>query len=259
MIAVRHLPPGASNSRLGIRAKLVETRLRMKNEHIKEEIAGGLRTLVQFVPILGGAAAQAWSEYEGIQRNARVDGFFTELGTRVRSLEELFPEIVSKIRAMHDFARLLEDTVCAIQRESNERKRAMYPGFFLNLILQSDRLPENDRQFLIESLDTLTGADFSLLQKFRGNAWVTGEVLSDTVGVQWGSVGPSNPVHKQYEDTLQPVMISTAKLEARGIIVQQTAPMTFDGGPSEWYMQYRSRAWMLMPMGKALLELLESV
>jgi hypothetical protein len=38
-------------------------------------------------PIVGGAVAQAWSEFEGIQRNARIDEFFAEFRTRLEALE----------------------------------------------------------------------------------------------------------------------------------------------------------------------------
>jgi hypothetical protein len=57
------------------------------DEQTKAIIAGSLRTLVQFAPVVGGAVAQAWSEFEGIQPNARIDEFFAEFRTRLEALE----------------------------------------------------------------------------------------------------------------------------------------------------------------------------
>jgi len=59
----------------------------MASEQTKTIIAASLRTLAQLVPIAGGAAAQAWSEFESIQRNARIEEFFAQVNERLRALE----------------------------------------------------------------------------------------------------------------------------------------------------------------------------
>ena len=224
-------------------------------EQTKTIIAASLRTLAQLVPIAGGAAAQAWSEFDSIQRNARIEEFFAQVNARLRALESNSATIKDRIERMPDFPRLLEDTVDAVRRESDDRKRLVYPTFFINLILQSPTLPPDERSFLLETLNTLTEHDLGILRQFQQGGWNRGDILTNTSQGDWAPVGVQNPLNDKYEKLLAPVMISTAKLEARGIIlpVPNRHEFTFAGTGDEWYDIYRQRTWKLMPVGRDLL------
>ena len=224
-------------------------------EQTKTIIAASLRTLAQLVPIAGGAAAQAWSEFDSIQRNARIEEFFAQVNARLRALESNSATIKDRIERMTDFPRLLEDTVDAVRRESDDRKRLVYPTFFINLILQSPTLPPDERSFLLETLNTLTEHDLGILRQFQQGGWNRGDILTNTSQGDWVPVGVQNPLNDKYEKLLAPVMISTAKLEARGIIlpVPNRHEFTFAGTGDEWYDIYRQRTWKLMPVGRDLL------
>ena len=224
-------------------------------EQTKTIIAASLRTLAQLVPIAGGAAAQAWSEFDSIQRNARIEEFFAQVNARLRALESNSATIKDRIERMTDFPRLLEDTVDAVRRESDDRKRLVYPTFFINLMLQSPTLPPDERSFLLETLNTLTEHDLGILRQFQQGGWNRGDILTNTSQGDWVPVGVQNPLNDKYEKLLAPVMISTAKLEARGIIlpVPNRHEFTFAGTGDEWYDIYRQRTWKLMPVGRDLL------
>ena len=224
-------------------------------EQTKTIIAASLRTLAQLVPIAGGAAAQAWSEFDSIQRNARIEEYFAQVNARWRALESNSATIKDRIERMPDFPRLLEDTVDAVRRESDDRKRLVYPTFFINLMLQSPTLPPDERSFLLETLNTLTEHDLGILRQFQQGGWNRGDILTNTSQGDWAPVGVQNPLNDKYEKLLAPVMISTAKLEARGIIlpVPNRHEFTFAGTGDEWYDIYRQRTWKLMPVGRDLL------
>jgi hypothetical protein len=230
----------------------------MADEQTKAIIDGSLRTLVQVVPFVGGAFAQAWSEFEGYQRNARIEEFFAELGSRLEALEADASAIKERIKRMEDFPRLLEDTVDAVRRESDERKRQVYPTFFVNLILQSSVIPPDERRFLLDTLDYLTEHDLAVLRKFEETGMSRGDIISDTTSGEWAPVGVKDPLTAKYEKVLTPFIISTSKLEARGIIFPVPNPggFSYAGTGGEWYNLYRGRAWKLMPVGRDLLKML---
>jgi hypothetical protein len=230
----------------------------MASEQTKAIIAASLRTLAQLVPIAGGAAAQAWSEFDNIQRNARIEEFFAQVNARLGALESDSAIIRDRIKQMPDFPRLLEDTVDAVRRESDERKRMVYPSFFINLILQSRTLPPDERSFLLETLESLTEHDLAILRQFQQNGWSRGDILTNTSQGDWAPAGVQNPLNDKYEELLAPAMISTAKLEARGIIlpVPNRHGFSFAGVGGEWYDIYRQRTWKLMPVGRHLVDAL---
>jgi hypothetical protein len=230
----------------------------MPSDQTKAIIKASVRTLAQLVPVAGGAVAQAWSEFEGIQHNNRIEAFFTQVNTRLGALEAQAATIKDRIEHMPDFPRLLEDTVEAVCRESDDRKREVYPVFFVNLILQSPTLPPDERSFLLETLDTLTEHDLEVLRKFQQSGWSRGDIITNTSGGEFAPVGVRSPFNAKYESLLEPAMISTAKLEARGIIlpVPNRQGFAFSGTGGEWYDIYRQRAWKLMPIGQKLLQAL---
>jgi hypothetical protein len=216
------------------------------------------RTLAQLVPIAGGAIAQAWSECESFQRNARINKFFAEFAKRIEALEGEQSVIKERIKHMEDFTRLLEDIVDVVRRESNDRKRELYPTFFVNLILHSLVISPDERSFLLDTLDYLTEQDLAVLRKFEKTGMSRGDAISDTTSGEWAALGDKDALSAKYEKVLTPFLISTAKLEARGIIFPVPNPGGFSyvGTGGDWYNLYRGRAWRLMPVGRDLLNTL---
>ena len=230
----------------------------MANEQTKTLISASLRTLAQLVPIAGGAAAQAWSEFEGIQRDARIEEFFAQINARLRAIDNDAAVIKERIDRMPDFSRLLEDAVDMVRRETDNHKRQVYPTFFLNLILQSPSIPMDARSYLLETLDSLTEHDLNVLRQFKTAGWSRGDILTNTPEGEWAPTNVQNPFNAKYEKLLAPFMISTAKLEARGIIVRVPNRHEFkhSGTGGEWYDIYREQTWKLMPVGSDLLAIL---
>ena len=230
----------------------------MADEKTKEIITGSVRTLATLVPIAGGAIAQAWSEYESVQRNARTDKFFGDAAKRMDAIEGGQSIIEKRVKHMEDFTRLLEDTVDAVRRESDDKKRQVYPVFFVNLILHSETVPPDERRFLLDTLDYLTEHDLAVLRKFEETGVSGGGAISNTTGGEWASAHGRDVLSPKYEKVLTPFLISTAKLEARGIIFTVPNPGGFTqvGVGGEWYNLYRGQTWRLMPVGRDLLKML---
>jgi len=236
---------------------MVEETARMAKPEIGEIIAASLRTLAQFVPVVGGAAAQAWSEFEGILRNARIDEFFEQLKLRIEGLEEKAETMKERLENMPDFPRLLEDAVEAVRKESDQQKRSMFPAVIVRLILQAEETTVDERAYILEMLDSLSTQDLNVLKQFKfGHS--RGDILTNTTQGAWAPMGQKAPFDRKYEELLSPVMISTAKLEARGILVAvpNRGAFQFSGNGGEWYDIYRERSWKLMPIGRKLLEMI---
>lgn len=237
---------------------MIEETTRMAKPEIGEIIAASLRTLAQFVPVVGGAAAQAWSEFEGILRNARIDEFFEQLKLRIEALEGKAETMKASLENMPDFPRLLEDAVEAVRKESDQQKRAMFPAVIVQLILRSQETTADERAYILEMLDSLTAQDLNVLKQFKTSGHSRGDILTNTTQGAWAPMGQKAPFDRKYEELLSPVMISTAKLEARGIIVPvpNRGAFQFSGSGGEWYDIYRERSWKLMPIGRKLLEMI---
>lgn len=98
-----------------------------------------------------------------------------------------------------------------------------------------------------------------MLRTFQAGGWSRGDILTQTSQGDLATVGVQSPFNDKYEQILEPAMISTAKLEARGIIlpVPNRQGFAFSGTGGEWYDIYRQRTWKLMPIGRKLLEMLD--
>ena len=68
-------------------------------------ITGSLRTLVEFVRVVGRAFAQAWSEVESTRTNAGQRIVCTEAGRRLEAVEADASIIEDRIQKARDFSR----------------------------------------------------------------------------------------------------------------------------------------------------------
>lgn len=221
-------------------------------------ITGGLRTVVAAVPIAGGALAQLWSEVDGHLRNKRIAALFEGLANRLQALEGEMPDLKARIAAMPDLARLLEDTVSFASREPDDTKRESFPTLLVNLIRDSDRIKAEERAYLLESFDALSTEDLKYLNQFKDSGYARGDHLTGTVNPPWAKLGGDSELEAQFDREFAPAMAATAKLEARGLIAATDNKWAFAEGGLEatWYKAYRQKAWRLMYLGRALLDLL---
>ncbi|HKP04991.1 MAG TPA: hypothetical protein VJU77_16685 [Chthoniobacterales bacterium] len=223
-------------------------------------IKGGIRTLAQFVPLVGGAFSQAWNEYETYSQSARVDEFFDRLTARVAAMEQGVAELAANVKKLPDAAELLEDIVRRVKREPEDGKRHYYVNVLTSFIAQPESTTRDERQTIIDDLDTLTAQDITYLQKFAAGAQ-RGDWISSTEDTGFEDVGlGTGKEDMKWDAMLGPAINSVAKLEARGLITQASINAMFSlTGPGDaWYNRFRSKAWRMTPIGGKLLRALNS-
>jgi hypothetical protein len=59
----------------------------VRDEGQQSLIKGGIQTLSRLVPGVGGAFAQAWSEYETLHQSKRISEFFDQFTKRMQAME----------------------------------------------------------------------------------------------------------------------------------------------------------------------------
>jgi hypothetical protein len=225
-------------------------------------IKGSLRTMVQFVPLAGGAVAQAWSEYESIWQKQRTEEFFAQLRENIEALEQQHSDLKQKIESMPDAAELMEISVAAAKRETSEVKRAVFSRIYSNFLASPSRTSPADRLDLIHHVEQLNSTDIGLLQRFAASSGLLrGDMITGTTMPEWETVGGPRERESAWLDRHGPVVHSLAKLEARGLLHDA---MLNDGSFSRGSMpnsfdRFRGRAWTITPMGKKLLEALRPI
>lgn len=226
----------------------------MEDSTRSDLIKGGIRTLVQFVPGVGGAFSQAWSEYEAHRQNQRVDEFFNAFGVRMVAVEAQIEDLSAHVQQLGDASELLEEIVDSVKRETQAEKRGFYVNALVNFVREPKATTRDERRSIIENLDTLTIEDLSYLSRFMGGA-LRGDMVSETSFAQPSSDSQRDALEKEYEKVLGPAIHSLAKLEGRGLIVQTEVNAMYGstGDESAWYNRFRRRAWRITPIGEKAL------
>jgi len=220
----------------------------------KTIISGTVRTLAQFVPLAGGALAQAWSEYETFRQNQRVEAFFEQLREQMKHLESQNANLKSKITSMPDAAELLERSVAAAKRETCDAKRQMFSRLYTSFLDKPDSTTPDERLDLIHHVEQLTEKDFLVLEQFtRHEGTMRGDMLTRTVNPGWTPVGQREPDAnwlQQHGDTVH----SIAKLESRGLIHSAVlnAGFQYSGDAGSSFNRFREKAWSITPIGLKL-------
>ena len=225
----------------------------------REIIAGALRSAAQLDPSgVGGAFAQVWSEWDNRESRRRIEEFINNICFRLIEVETEAERIKQRVAALPDFPKLLEDAIHAVERESDARKRALFPALFLHLIGDLE-LTADERSYALETLDWLTLADIEVLRAFSPQGYNQGDCLTNSMQGAWSSVGDEKALEAEYQEKLGPCMVSTAKLESRGLILEVPRMSEFhqSGSGTTWYNTYRHKAWKLMPIGRHLLRLIQ--
>lgn len=218
-------------------------------------IKGGLRSLAQTMPGVGGALSQAWSEYENYKQNERVEEFFELLTKRLSAVEQQVTDLGERIQKLPDAAELLEEIVEGVKRETQHEKRGWYVNALIYFFREPTGTSRDERRSIIEDLDTLTLQDLKYLARFAGGV-MRGDALTDSWDAGWSNVGePASAEDKKWDAILGPASNSIAKLESRGLVVRTADGGSFfssgDGGA--WYNRFRGTAWRLTPLGGKLL------
>lgn len=232
------------------------------SESTNDIIKGSLRTMVQFVPLAGGAVAQAWSEYESIRQKQRTEEFFAQLQANIGALEQQHADLKQKIESMPDTAELMEISVAAAKRETSEAKRAVFSRLYSNFLASPSRTTPAERLDLVHHVEQLNDADIGLLQRFAAGAGILrGDMITGTTMPEWETVGGPRERDSAWLDRHGPVVHSLAKLDARGLVhdaMLNAGSFSRVGMPNS-FDRFRGRAWTITPMGKKLLDALRPI
>lgn len=224
----------------------------------KAIIAGSLRTLAQFVPIAGGAVAQAWSEYESHAQNKRTEEYFYQIRQDLLQLQLTCADLQNRIASMPDVAELLERTVAAAKKETSDAKRRMFSRLYTHYLAKPNETSPEERLDIIYHVEQLSEADITLLRSFYTNGGVMrGDMVTGTVAPGWAAVRQK----ESDTDWLQkhgPAVHSLSKLESRGLLLRThlNAGFSYAGDSSSPFNRFRKQAWQITPIGIKILQAL---
>lgn len=225
------------------------------SEDTQAIISGAVRTLAQFVPLAGGAIAQAWSEFEAHAQNKRINEFFDHLAKVLEDLQKRHSDLRDRVARMPDAAELLERAVAAAKRETSNAKRMCYPRIYAHFIENPDQTTPDERLDIIFHVEQLSEVDINLLAKFRsGSGVMRGDMLTDTVHPA-GMTFSRTDNEKDWLATYGHIVHSLAKLEARGLLMetQMNAIFSWAGNSAAPFNRFREKAWRITPIGLRLL------
>lgn len=223
----------------------------IEDSKLKMWIVGGARTLVNVVPIAGGAIAQAWSEYDTHKQNERVEEYFRNLGARLEALSAQVGDLKDRIESMPDAAELLERTVEAAIRETSPTKRAVYSLIYSNFIAAPAATSADDRIDILNHVEHLTDTDLNVLRRFAQHGTQRGDMLTNSVNPGFAPVGAQREPDNAWLNTHGNLVHSLTKLTSRGLIMDAVfnAGIQFAGDSGSGFNRFRQKAWQITPMG----------
>jgi hypothetical protein len=198
--------------------------------------------------------AQAWSEYEGRQQQARTEEFFDQLTAELRALLEKFSDLNQRVTELADAAEVLELAVGAARRETEAVKRSQFSKIYSSFLSEPRGTTPDERINLIHHLEQLSMADLTVLRQFAQGP-NRGDVLTRTTHGGWSPVGVDDP-NPNWLREHGPLVHSLAKLESRGLIHEATINASFAhaGDAGSAFNRFRRRAWQITPIGLKLLK-----
>jgi hypothetical protein len=227
----------------------------VNDDELNALIHGGIRSLAQLVPGVGGMWAQAWSEYETFHQNKRVSEFFAQFTKRMATMEMQHIDLKDRVATLEDRSELLEDIVSRVKREPEASKREYFVNVLCYFALEPGATTRDERQSIIDDVDSLTVQDVDYLGKFSSGA-LRGDIITSTTfpGFSIDQV-IGKTVEEKWDRILGPAIHSLAKLEGRGLIVPATvnAMIGFEGPADTWNNQFRRKAWRITSTGSKVL------
>ncbi len=212
-----------------------------------------IRTMIQPIPGLGSAFAQAWSEYDSLRQNQRVAEFFNLLATGLNEVEVKQELLVKNICEMNDSAELLERVVKSITVEVSDTKRMLFPKVYLHFISSPHASSVDERIDLVHHMENLSEADIGVLKKFAEQKAIRGDYLTNTVNPK------PIPINEEEDDSKWLVSYgalvhSIAKLVSRGLIYTANVnlPSGHSGSNNSSFNKFRMSAWQITPLGRKL-------
>lgn len=223
-------------------------------------IKGGLRTICELVPGVGGAISNAWSEYETHRQNQRIEEFFRNFAEKLRAIEAEQGDLKEKIAQLPDAPDLLDRIVDLVKREPVDQKRQRYVAALGAFASAPSATTHDDRLSIIEAIESLTEQDLRFLGMFQHKEKLRGDMISGTTNAGWSTIGNDQALSQRYEPQLGPAIHSLAKLEGRGLLTpdEMNASFSSTGDSTAWYNQFRQKTWRITPMGKKLLQAIGS-
>jgi hypothetical protein len=223
-------------------------------------IKGGLRTLCELAPCVGGAISNAWSEYETHRQNQRIEEFFQRFAERMKAIETEHGDLKERVAQLSDAPELLDRIADLVKREPVDQKRQRYVVALGAFVFSPAGTSHDERLSIIEAIESLTEQDLRFLEMFQQSEKLRGDMISGTTNAGWSTGGNDQALSQRYEVQLGPAIHSLAKLEGRGLLTPDELNAWFSstGDSSAWYNQFRQKTWRITPMGKKMLQTIRS-
>lgn len=223
-------------------------------------IKGGLRTILELVPSVGGAISNAWSEFESHRQNQRIEEFFRNFAERLKAIEKQYGDLKEKVGQLSDAPELLDRIVDLVRREPNDNRRQRYVAALCAFVSAPAATSHDERLSIIDSVEILADQDLRILEMFKKHENLRGDMISGTMSPGWSTTENDHELSKSYETLLGPAIQSLAKLESRGLITPDEINASFSstGDSAAWYNKFRRKSWRITSIGKKLLYSIES-
>lgn len=213
-------------------------------------IKSGLKSIAASVPV-AASISQAWNEYESHLQSKRVEQFFQLLRPEIARVKERIKLVEDHVRQSGEVPSLIEQTIDKIRKENSERKRQTFAHLLANSVAAGPTLQQDDKLTFIDTLDTLTGQEISLLSIFqpdlriRVNEIAKNSIFDDIL----------------YEKRLGKLAVSLKKLESRGLISETIGPgdisvMSVSYDTEGWEEKFEKKYFELLPHGQLFYQMI---
>jgi len=209
-------------------------------------VNGSVRSIAASFPIFS-SFAQAWNEYETHTKFARVEEFLQILTKEIISLKVQIEAIVKDGYPLNDFPHLLEQTIYKIQREYSNKKRDLFARLLAKSIAIGPDLTLDNKTTFVETLDSLTEYDLSILSNFKPKK----------------TLRANDIIVENNEKVASQQIMSLSKLESRGLISETdhsdyngSSAIGGAGSQGYWLNRWRHKYFVLLPIGESFYEII---
>ena len=212
-----------------------------ENQDGKGIIKAGLRSIAASIPV-AASLAQAWNEYEAHIQSARIEEFFSILKAEIEGIKERIEKEQEFIRQSGEIPSLIERTIDKLRKENSRKKRERFAHLLANSIAAGPRLGYDDKLTFVETLDTLTDQDISVLSVFEPDQKPDVRAIENSDAL----------AHFPSEERLGKLVVSLAKLQSRGLISEtiiDSGHGEWTSGATGWVETWREKHFELLPQG----------
>jgi hypothetical protein len=204
------------------------------------------RIVLQLLPdyLLGGAFAQAWSEYEGSVQSARVEEFMAEFSRRVQALDD---QVHVDRQQLVQRMGILERGLELVAKTHSPGKRRNFATIVAHGICSDVDLATFEG--ILDQVDAITDEDLAMLVSIGSSPDARHSVRE-----------LENAAPRLLDDRrrIGHVVGILAKLEARGLIgeeIEDSVGMFEPHFPQneDWQERWRKKWYVILPLGSDVL------